>query len=69
MAIDMLTSRRGKKPVVADVPLEPTLEPAPAGATTLASPSLAPAEDTEAKSESASAESTESPAPDASPKA
>jgi signal peptidase II len=31
MAIDMLTSRRGKKPATADVPLEPGLEPVPAG--------------------------------------
>ena len=31
MAIDMLTSRRGKPPVGADVPLEPVLEPVPAG--------------------------------------
>jgi signal peptidase II len=30
MAIDMLTSRRGKRPVEADVPLEPALEPAAA---------------------------------------
>lgn len=30
MAIDMLTSRRGKRPVTADVPVEPVLEPAAA---------------------------------------
>ena len=29
MAIDMLTSRRGKLPVAADVPIEPVLEPVP----------------------------------------
>jgi signal peptidase II len=56
MAIDMLTSRRGKRPLSADVPVEPALEPVPAeGALLVASAatdeSASPAEDAAASGE------------------
>jgi signal peptidase II len=46
MAVDMLTSRRGKKPAVADVPVEPTLTPALAtsAAADIAAPAVSAAE-------------------------
>jgi signal peptidase II len=46
MAVDMLTSRRGKKPVVADVPVEPALTPALAtsAAADIAAPAVSAAE-------------------------
>jgi signal peptidase II len=70
MAVDMLTSRRGKKPASADVPLEPAIEAAPvlaADAPALAASAAAdvapPAEDAAAAGESSAHTPDGAPAP------
>ncbi len=68
MAIDMLTSRRGKKPATADVPLEPVLEPLPAGDGVLvvsatADESATPAEDASAAGQTSAHAADGAPAP------
>ena len=85
MAIDMLTSRRGKQPLTADVPLEPVLEPATSGATsgeagasepveagapeTASSAEGAPPADAELADAAPAADEQDRVAPDAAPKA
>jgi signal peptidase II len=70
MAVDMLTSRRGKKPVVADVPIEPELTPALAtsAAADIAPPAVSAAEAGEtsaltAEGEPAPPDATDAPPP------
>jgi signal peptidase II len=61
MAVDMLTSRRGKKPVEADVAIEPVVATEPALVT--AEPTAPPAADAAAAGESSAHTADGAPAP------